>query len=57
MQGGWRKDSKMEQGLVEDFSARTEQDRQERAKREGVAGGWYYDCEDELQFDIERMVL
>jgi hypothetical protein len=47
----------MEQGLVEDFSARTEQDRQERAKREGEAGGWYYDSEDELQFDIERMDL
>ena len=30
-----------------------EQDRQERAKSEGEAGGWYYDSEDELRFNVE----
>lgn len=57
VQGQWRREKESEGGLVRDFSARTEQDRQERAKREGEAGGWDYDSEDELQFDIERMVL
>ena len=57
VQGQWGRDKEAEGRLVRDFSARTEQDRQERAKREGEAGGWYYDSEDELQFDVERMVL
>ena len=57
VQGQWARSSEAEQRLVQTFSARTEEDRQERAKREAEAGGWYYDSEDELQFDLERTFL
>ena len=55
--GQWRGSDEAELRLIQGFSARSVDDRRERAEREGEAGGWYYDSEDELQFDLERMVF
>lgn len=50
----WRGSDEAERQLIAEFSASTEEDRQDRARRGREAGGWDYDGEGLLQFDMEK---